>query len=95
MSAYLIGHITIKNPAKWQTYVEGVRKSLMPFEAEIVFRGKLATVLAGEHPHENTVVIKFSDQPTLQNWYQSDSYQALIPNRDEAADVVIISYDSP
>lgn len=93
MSAYLIGHITIKDPDKWQTYVEGVRKSLLPFEAEIIFRGKRATVLAGEHPHENTVVIKFPDQPTLQNWYQSDTYQALIPNRNEAADVVIISYN--
>ena len=94
MSAYLIGHITIKNPDKWQTYVEGVRISLMPFEAEVVFRGKRATVLAGEHPHENTVVIKFLDQATLQNWYYSNSYQDLIPIRDEAADVVIISYDA-
>jgi uncharacterized protein (DUF1330 family) len=94
MSAYLIGHITVKNSDKWKTYVAGVQKSLIPFEAEIVFRGKRATVLAGEHPHQRTVVIKFSDQPTLQQWYHSDAYQALIPIRDEAADVVIISYDA-
>ena len=94
MPAYLIGHITIINPDKWQTYVEGVQKSLIPFEAEVVFRGKRATVLTGEHPYEHTVVIKFSDQPTLQQWYHCDSYQALISLRDEAADVVIISYDA-
>ena len=94
MPAYLIGHITINNPDKWKTYVAGVQKSLMPFEAEVVFRGKRATVLAGEHPHQHTVVIKFPDQPTLQQWYHSDAYQALIPVRDEAADVVIISYDA-
>ncbi|MCP4629029.1 MAG: DUF1330 domain-containing protein [bacterium] len=94
MSAFLIGHITIKNHDKWQTYVEGVRMSLMPFEAAVVFRGKRAFVLAGEHPHDHTVVIKFPDQSTLQNWYYSDSYQALIPIRNEAADVVIISYDT-
>jgi uncharacterized protein (DUF1330 family) len=94
MSAYLIGHITIKNHDKWQIYVEGVRKSLMPFEAEVVFRGKRATVLAGEHPHEQTVVIKFRDQSALQQWYNSKGYQRLIPIRDEAADVVIISYDA-
>ena len=93
MPAYLIGHISVKNPDKWQTYVEGVRMSLMPFEAEVVFRGKRATVLAGEHPHEDTVVIKFPDQPTLQQWYNSEDYQRLIPNRDEAADVVLIGYD--
>ena len=94
MPAYLIGHITVKNPDKWKTYVEGVQKSLMPFEAEVVFRGKRAALLAGEHPHQNTVVIKFSHQATLQQWYHSDDYQALIPLRDEAADVVIISFDT-
>jgi uncharacterized protein (DUF1330 family) len=94
MAAYLIGHITVKNHDKWKVYVEGVRKSLIAFEAEVVFRGKRATVLAGQHPHENTVVIKFPDQATLQQWYDSNDYQGLIPNRDEAADVVIISYDA-
>ena len=94
MSAYLIGHITIKNHDIWKTYLEGVRKSLMLFEAEVVFRGKRATVLAGEHPHEQTVVIKFRDQSALQQWYNSKGYQRLIPIRDEAADVVIISYDA-
>jgi uncharacterized protein (DUF1330 family) len=94
MAAYLIGHISIKNPDKWKIYVDGVQKSLLPFNAEVVFRGKRATVLAGRHPHEYTVVIKFPDQPTLQQWYHSKEYQDLIPIRDEAADVVIISFDA-
>ena len=94
MPAYLIGHITVNNPDKWKIYVAGVQKSLIPFEAAVVFRGKRATVLAGEHSHQDTVVIKFPDQPTLQKWYHSDAYQALISVRDEAADVVIISYDA-
>ena len=94
MPAYLIGHISVKNPDKWKIYIEGVQKSLVSFEAEVIFRGKRAAVLAGEHPHGNTVVIKFPDQPTLQNWYHSDAYQNLIPIRDDAADVVIISYDA-
>ena len=94
MPAYLIGHITIKNHEKWKTYVDGVQKSLVPFKAEVVFRGKRASVLTGTHPHQDTVVIKFPDQPTLQQWYHSDAYQALITVRDEAADVVIISYDA-
>ena len=94
MPAYLIGHVTIKNPDKWKIYVDGVQKSLIPFDAEIVFRGKRAAVLTGEHPHQHTVVIKFPDQPSIQQWYHCDAYQALISVRDEAADVVIISYDT-
>ena len=94
MAAFLIGHITVKNQDKWKLYVAGVQKSLGPFEAEVIFRGKRAAVLTGEHPYQNTVVIKFPDQPTLQQWYQSESYQSLIPVREQAADVVIISYDA-
>ena len=93
MAAYLIGHITVKDPDLWQEYTAGVKKSLGPFEADVVFRGQRAAVLAGEHSYEQCVVIKFSDQDSLQKWYYSDTYQALIPTRGKAADVVIISYD--
>ena len=94
MAAYLIGHITIKDQTRWQAYIDGGSRSLLPYAAEVIFRGRLARVLAGDHAHENTVVIKFPDQATLQNWYHSNKYQELIPIRDKAADVVIISYDA-
>jgi len=94
MAAYLIGHITVKDSVLWKTYVDGVQKSLIPFGAEVIFRGKRATVLAGEHHHQTAVVIKFPDQAVLQTWYASAAYQALIPIRDQAADAVLISYDA-
>jgi uncharacterized protein (DUF1330 family) len=93
MAAYLIGQITVKNPELWKTYVDGVQKSLPPFAAEVVFRGKRSAVLAGEHHHQNAVVLRFPDQAALQNWYASAAYQALIPVRDQAAAVVLVSYD--
>ncbi|UCD66427.1 MAG: DUF1330 domain-containing protein [Deltaproteobacteria bacterium] len=94
MAAYLIGHITVKDAELWDRYVEGVQKSLQPYEAQIIFRGKQAKVLTGEHTYENTVVIQFPEQEILQNWYYSKKYQDLIPIRDKAADVVIICYDA-
>ena len=94
MAAYLIGHITVKDAELWDRYVEGVQKSLLPYEAEIIFRGKRAKVLTGNHTHENTVVIQFPDQGILQSWYFSNKYQELVPIRDKAADVVLISYDT-
>jgi uncharacterized protein (DUF1330 family) len=93
MAAYLIGHITIKDPGQWKIYTDGVAKSLTPIGAEIIFRGKRATVLCGDHSYSHAVVIKFTDQPTLRKWYDSKAYQDLIPIRDKAADVVLISYD--
>ena len=93
MAAYLVGHITVRDPDLWQVYISGVQKSLTPFEANVVFRGQRAAVLAGEHSYGQCVVIEFSDQDSIQKWYNSDAYQALIPTREKAADVVIISYD--
>lgn len=93
MTAYLIGHITVKDPKAWGQYVEGVRFSLLPYDAEVLFRGRRSAVLAGIHDHELIVVIRFADQDTLRSWFLSETYQALIPLRDRAADVTIISYD--
>ena len=92
MAAYLVGHITVKDNGLWQEYVAGVKESLAPFEARIVFRGQLFQVLAGQHEHGLVVVIQFLDQATLENWYGSEKYQSLIPLRDKAADVVITAY---
>jgi len=94
MSAYLVGHITVHNPKLWQEYVAGVQKSLLPFGSEIIFRGEKEKVLTGEHQHNSVVVIEFTDRDTLDTWYQSEAYQAIIPIRDKAADVTIISYNT-
>ena len=94
MAAYLVGHITVRDPDLWQVYTTGVQKSLIPFEAHLVFRGQRAAVLAGEHSYEQCVVIEFLDRGSLQEWFNSEAYQDLIPNRNKAADVVIISYDA-
>ena len=93
MPAYLIGTMTVKDAALWALYVEGVAKSLAPFDAEVVFRGQRAAALAGEQSRELAVVIRFADQAALQAWFHSEAYQELIPLRDRAADVVITSYD--
>jgi uncharacterized protein (DUF1330 family) len=93
MAAYLVGHITVKDNELWHQYVAGVEESLVSFDAKILFRGQLVGVLAGRHEHDLAVVIEFPDQSTLVSWYGSEKYQSLIPLRDEAADVVIISYN--
>jgi uncharacterized protein (DUF1330 family) len=93
MSAYLVGHITVKDPRAWGEYVEGVARSLAPFGAEVVFRGRRGSVLAGAHAHERAVVIRFADHATLLRWFESPGYQALVPLRERAADVVIVGYE--
>jgi uncharacterized protein (DUF1330 family) len=86
---YVIGHLTVKDEDKWAEYRSKVPATLQPWNAELVMRGNLAAVLAGEHAHADVVVIRFPTLAAAQGWYASPTYQALIPLREEAADLVL------
>lgn len=94
MTAYAIGHITIKDPDKWKEYRSRVPGTLAPWHAELLLRGTRATVLSGRHPHTDVVVIRFPDLESVVNWHDSPAYQKLVPLRCQAADVDLISYES-
>ena len=90
--AYVIGHITVKDAAKWAEYRARVPATLAPWQAELVFRGERLAVLGGEHRHSDTVVIRFPNAAAIDGWYNSAAYQALIPLRREAADLDLVSF---
>jgi len=93
-NAYLIGHITIKNPEKWAEYRSKVPATIAPWGADLVCRGKWVATLCGEHNHADALIMRFPDADAINNWYHSLAYQALIPLREQAADVVLVSYES-
>ncbi len=93
MTAFVIVHARIKDPDKFKIYGETSRPTVAAFGGEFMFRGKLAQVLEGAHDYHLSGVLKFPDQETVTAWYGSDAYQALVPNRDDAADMVFISCD--
>lgn len=93
-TACLIGHITIKDAGKWAAYRSQVPATLEPWGGELVFRGQRVAVLAGEHPHTDVVVIRFPSREAIAGWHSSAAYQALIPLRQQAADVVLLSCEA-
>jgi len=90
--AYLVGHIRVKDEQAWDEYRSAVPATLEPWQGQLMFRGKKHGVYSGEHDYEDTVVIQFPSQFALENWFNSAAYQALIPLREQAADMVLISY---
>ena len=93
-SAYVVGHLTVTNAEKWAEYRNQVPATLEPWGAELVLRGKRVAMLAGEHPHSDIVVIRFPDMKAVDSWYSSAAYQALIPLRQQAAEMVLICYEA-
>ena len=94
MPAYVIGHITVKDPQKWAEYRGQVPATLAPWGGEVVLRGRRMAVLSGEHPYTDTVVIQFPDAAALGQMVPLPAYQALIPLRSHADEMVLVSYES-
>jgi uncharacterized protein (DUF1330 family) len=61
--------------------------------AELVFRGKLSSVLSGNHDHTDAVVIRFPNLEAVNIWYSSPEYQSLIPIRKETAEMDLLSFE--
>jgi len=94
-AAYLVGHITIKDVEKWHRYREQVPATLQPWGAEVTFRGKLFAVLSGEHSYDDIVVIRFLGKEAINSWHASPAYQALLPLRQQAAEMLLLAYETP
>lgn len=93
-TAYIIGNITVIDQDKWAEYRSKVPATLIPWKGELVCRGKQLQVLGGNYHHTDSVVIRFPNIDALNNWFNSDAYQALIPLREQAANMDLISYQS-
>lgn len=91
--AFVIGHISIKDPGKWAAYRDRVPATLAPWKGEVVVRGRCAAVLSGHHRHTDTVVLRFPDLAAAMGWHASPAYQALIALRTQAADVDLVSFE--
>jgi uncharacterized protein (DUF1330 family) len=90
--ACIIGRIRIVDPVRWAVYRDAVPATLAPHGGVLVARGHDATALAGAADETDMVVIRFPSVDAVDAWYASAAYQALIPLRDAAADVVIVRY---
>ncbi len=95
MKAFFVAHINVKNLEKFQQYAQGAGASMQPFGGQVVTKGKVAKQLAGVSDYASVAVVSFPDQENLDNWFASSEYQNLIPLRDEAADILLTSYNVP
>jgi uncharacterized protein (DUF1330 family) len=94
MPAYLVGTIRVKDPERWQQYVERVGATFGPYGGQLVFRGTKSDEL-NLHAHgDRIVVIEFRDISALRQWHASDEYRVLIALRDATADVVLTAYQA-
>lgn len=89
MSVFVVGLVTINDREKYAAYEADFRKVLEPFGGRILAVEDSARVIEGQWPSARTVVLQFPSEETAQEWYNSESYRALMRLRVDAAQAAI------
>ena len=95
MRAFFVATVTVRHPEKFQEYARKAAATFAPHGGEAVLRGKVDGALVGTAGHQAVGIVTFPDAAALSAWFNSPEYQALVPLRDEAADITIITYSVP
>ncbi len=90
MATYVIAQATTKNPEKLAAYGQAAGPTITAYGGEFFMRAPVLEVLCGDASFERFLMIKFRDAETARAWYNSDAYQALIPTRNEGADISLL-----
>ncbi len=93
MSALMISQITVTDREAFQQYLEKTQIVASSFGAEMIFRGKLDSVLNGDAvDHSLVVVARFPDAEALKKWFHSPEYEALVPLREAGSHQIMTTY---
>lgn len=92
MSAYYILQIAVNDPIKLRTYTDAAPATVQKYHGELVFRGKVSEIVSGRPDFTSAAVLRFPDEASAKQWYESTDYQRLVAMRDEAADVTVTRF---
>ena len=86
MSAYFIANVRINDEEEYQKYVEKVSGVFSKFNGKYLKVDDSPVVLEGSWDYTRVVLLEFPDEESLNKWYFSDEYQAIVKQRLLAAD---------
>ena len=94
MATMVSATLQVRDPVKLKVYVSEVGATIAAHGGKMMARGKVLKSLSGEVKHQIQALLEFPSADAADAWYASDAYQALIPNRDEAAYVTVAILES-
>lgn len=95
MTAYVVVHAKVKDAEKLAAYAKAAGVTVADHGGEFKVRAPILDVLAGQADYDRFVMIEFPDAAAARAWYNCPAYQALIPNRNEAADMLFTLAETP
>jgi uncharacterized protein (DUF1330 family) len=74
MSAYVIAHIDVKDPVKYEDYKKMSPISIQKFGGRFIARGAKAEVLEGTWEPKRLVLLEFPSADAARQWWASEEY---------------------
>jgi uncharacterized protein (DUF1330 family) len=76
MAAYVIAHIEVKDPVRYEDYKKMVPPSIAKFGGRFIARGGNVEVLEGSWQPKRLVLVEFPTIEAARQWYASADYAA-------------------
>ena len=86
MPVYFIANIRMKDEAAYQPYLKDVNDTLARYSGAYLAVDDNPRVMEGEWPYTRLALVRFPDEETLNRWYYSDEYQAILHYRLDHAE---------
>jgi len=92
MPAYVIAHIDVKDPERYEAYKAMSPISIHKFGGRFIARGAKAEVLEGTWEPKRLVLLEFPSVEAVRQWYASEDYAAAKALRQATStgDLVVI-----
>ena len=74
MAAYVIAHIDVKDPVKYEDYKKMSPVSIGKFGGRFIARGGAVEVLEGAWEPKRLVLLEFPSAEAAREWYASEDY---------------------
>jgi uncharacterized protein (DUF1330 family) len=74
MAAYVIAHIDVKDPVKYEDYKKMSPVSIAKYGGRFIARGGAVEVLEGTWEPKRLVLLEFPSAEAARRWYESEDY---------------------
>ena len=91
MSAYVIFDVDIRDPARYQEFMTGVKPALETAGGRYLARGGAHTVHEGDWEPRRIVLLEFPSMKAWEDFYTGPAYQGLKSVRDACSSARLVS----
>ena len=91
MPAYVLFDVEIRDPARYQEFMAGVKPALEAAGARYLARGGAHKVYEGDWEPRRIVLLEFPSREAWETFYNGPIYQGLKSIRDECSSARLVS----